>query len=415
MDAVPLCVIVNLISFESKAERKHHIPSLKKDFFVSFLEGFAMAWSVSITVPIVILCAFGSAIFSGLTLGLLSLDLVQLKLITHQSNQSAEEEKQAALAKRILKIRTDSNYLLVTLLVGNVAVNSAFSILLGELTTRLVGFLISTVVITIFGEIIPQAICTRYGLVIGGFFYPLLVVLEWGLYPVVKPMAMLLNYVLGEDLGTFYSKKQLKALMDIHDKDGHVLTRDEAQILKGGLNFSLLKTRDVMTPIDRIYGLDIDGIFNFSTAATILKEGYSRVPVFDKTKSQCIVGLLFVKDLVLVDPSTEVPIRNILAVFGRQIYAVDSDTRLLSLLSDFKKGETHLAVVRNIITDTDFDPYYEHIGIITLEDVLEEILQDEIRDEFDIREGTSRDRSFIEGSNKEDFAALMMGRIRLFD
>ncbi|KAF8819640.1 CBS domain-containing protein, partial [Cardiosporidium cionae] len=296
-----------------------------------------MAWPSSITIPVVILCAFGSAIFSGLTLGILSLDLVQLKLLTHQSNKTIEEEKQAALAKRILKIRKDSNYLLVTLLVGNVAVNSAFSILLGGLTNRLIGFLISTVVITIFGEIIPQAVCTRYGLIIGGYFYPLLVVLEWGLYPLVKPMAMLLNLALGEDLGTFYNKKQLKALVDIHDEDAHVLTRDEAQILKGGLNFSLLKTSDVMTPIDKIYGLNIDEVFNFTTAASILKEGFSRVPVFDKTKTQSIVGLLFVKDLVLVDPSTEVPIRNILAVFGRQIYAVDSDTRLISLLTDFKK------------------------------------------------------------------------------
>ncbi|KAF8819639.1 hypothetical protein IE077_000729, partial [Cardiosporidium cionae] len=77
--------------------------------------------------------------------------------------------------------------------------------------------------------------------------------------------------------------------------------------------------------------------------------------------------------------------------------------------------ETHLAVVRNIITETDFDPYYEHIGIITLEDVLEEILQDEIQDEFDIREGLPQAQSFSDRPEKEDFASLMLGRIRLFD
>lgn len=72
--------------------------------------------------------------FSGLTLGLLTLDIVQLKLLINRPNKTPKDEKNAKYARKILPLRSDGNYLLVTLLTGNVAVNAGFSILLGDLT-----------------------------------------------------------------------------------------------------------------------------------------------------------------------------------------------------------------------------------------------------------------------------------------
>ncbi|CBZ50696.1 hypothetical protein NCLIV_011630 [Neospora caninum Liverpool] len=334
-------------------------------------------------ITLAVVCAIGSAMFSGLTLGLLTLDIVQLKLLINRPNKTPEDERNAKYARKILPLRSDGNYLLVTLLTGNVAVNAGFSILLGDLTDGLVGFLISTVVITIFGEILPQAACARHGLVVGGVLAPLVYALEWLLFPVVKPIAMILNCVLGEDLGTIYDKKQLSALVDYHDNVVHVLTRDEARILKGGLEFAFTRAEEVMTPMDEVYGIDVDSKLNYDVLSEVLSSGYSRIPVFDRSGPQCIVGLLFVKDLILVDCHAEVEVRKLLQFFGRGLYAVDDDTPLLELLKTFKQGHTHLAVVRRVSDDGDGDPFYIHAGIITLEDVMEEILQDEINDEFE--------------------------------
>lgn len=97
-----------------------------------------------------------SAMFSGLTLGLLSLDKTGLEIV-----MEGEDAKNAAAAKKIYPIRKRGNLLLCTLLLGNVAVNALLSILMAEKAGGLVGFLVSTFVIVIFGEIIPQAVCSR--------------------------------------------------------------------------------------------------------------------------------------------------------------------------------------------------------------------------------------------------------------
>ncbi|KFH08334.1 CBS domain-containing protein [Toxoplasma gondii MAS] len=346
-------------------------------------DGLAAAIPPAGSITLAVFCAIGSAMFSGLTLGLLTLDIVQLKLLINRPNKTAQDERNAKYARKILPLRSDGNYLLVTLLTGNVAVNAGFSILLGDLTDGLVGFLVSTVVITIFGEILPQAACARHGLVVGGVLAPVVYALEWLLFPVVKPIAMILNCVLGEDLGTIYDKKQLSALVDYHNNVVHVLTRDEARILKGGLEFAFTRAEEVMTPMDEVYGIDVDSKLNYDVLSEVLSSGFSRIPVFDRSNSQCIVGLLFVKDLILVDCHAEVEVRKLLQFFGRGLYAVDDDTPLLELLKTFKQGHTHLAVVRRVSDDGEGDPFYIHVGIITLEDVMEEILQDEINDEFE--------------------------------
>ncbi|KAL8273941.1 hypothetical protein Esti_002120 [Eimeria stiedai] len=374
------------------------------------------ALPLAVSICLAFLCALGSAIFSGLTLGLLTLDLVQLKLVIDRPKETRADEINSRYARRILPLRKDGNYLLVTLLAGNVAVNAGFSLLLGGLTDGLVGFLVSTVVITIFGEILPQAICARHGLKVGGNLAWFVWLLEWVLYPVVKPIALALNYMLGEDIGTIYDRKQLRALVEYHDNVVHVLTSDEARILKGGLDFAFVRVDKVMTPIEQVYGLEIDTKLTFDRISRILSCGFSRIPVLDSSSPQCIVGLLYMKDLALFDPYAEgtfsrarapaskkgltadtthacidacmrsvsaVEVRTLLHLFGRNVYAVDDDTALLDLLTAFKKGHTHLAVVRSVVNTGEGDPYYRHVGIITLEDIIEEILQDEIHDEFD--------------------------------
>ena len=131
---------------------------------------------------ILVLVAF-SGLFSGLTLGLLGLDLIGLKIV--MEGGSEEEKKYAEI---IYPVRKNGNLLLCTLLLGNVAVNALLSILLADLTSGLVGFLASTILIVIFGEILPQASCSRYALFIGAKAVPIVKVIMVFLYVFAKPI-----------------------------------------------------------------------------------------------------------------------------------------------------------------------------------------------------------------------------------
>lgn len=110
---------------------------------------------LAVRIPLMILCITLSAIFSGLNLGYLGLDPKYLELLTIGPFESKQDEKLAKLAKTILPLRTRGNLLLSTILLGNIAVNSALAILMAGFTSGIVGLLVSTFIIVIVGEIVP--------------------------------------------------------------------------------------------------------------------------------------------------------------------------------------------------------------------------------------------------------------------
>jgi hypothetical protein len=115
--------------------------------------GWISAVPVVVQILLTILLLSLSAIFSGLTLGLMSLDITGLEIV-----MAGDDPKQAEYAKNIYPVRKKGNLLLCTLLLGNVAVNSLLSIIMASFTSGTVGFLTSTILIVIFGEILPQAL-----------------------------------------------------------------------------------------------------------------------------------------------------------------------------------------------------------------------------------------------------------------
>ena len=160
-------------------------------------------------VAIVVLIGF-SGLFSGLNLGLMSLDPVGLEIVLGSDNP-----KHIAAAQRIKPLRDRGNWLLCTLLLGNVAVNAELSILLADKTTGTIGFVVSTALIVVFGEIIPQALCSRYALEIGAKTVWIVWPLMFAMAAVAWPISFILDYILGEELGTMYSNKELSKLVDI--------------------------------------------------------------------------------------------------------------------------------------------------------------------------------------------------------
>jgi metal transporter CNNM len=216
-----------------------------------------------------------SALFSGLTLGLLGLDKTGLEIV-----MDGGDEKNAAYARIIYPVRKNGNLLLCTLLLGNTSVNALLSILLADKAGGIIGFIASTFTILIFGEIGPQALCSRYALEIGSKAVPLVRVIMVILYPITKPLSWILDQALGEELTTTYSSSELLKMFEIHVKE-NALDQDTANTMTGALTFKDTRVRQVMTPIANAFMLSMDEKLNFEIIAAIFKTGYSRIPVYE--------------------------------------------------------------------------------------------------------------------------------------
>ncbi|EED95454.1 predicted protein, partial [Thalassiosira pseudonana CCMP1335] len=287
---------------------------------------------------IVILLVF-SALFSGLTLGLMSLDLSGLEIVM----ANADDPGLARAAKAIYPVRKNGNLLLCTLLLGNVGVNSLLSILMADLTSGLVGFLASTFSIVILGEIIPQAVCSRFPLQVGEKTVPLVRVFILLLCVIAYPMAFILNKIMGHEIGTTYSASEMAKLIEMHVQTGHFQS-DTGAAMTGALRIHSISVKEAMTPLMNTFMLSADEKLGFDTVAKIFKTGYSRIPVYEVSKSN-VIGLLFVKDLIFLDPEDEIPVKNFVQIFGRGLHIVWPDDKLGSVLKLLKKGRSHMALV----------------------------------------------------------------------
>ena len=167
------------------------------------IEEKSVSWQQYVVIFIL---AIMSGMFSGLNLGLLGLDVKNLELLTKGPFNDEDEAKTAEYANKILPIRRRGNLLLCTILLGNVTVNSGLSILMGDLTSGIWGLIISTAIITVFGEIIPQAICTRYGLFVGAHTTWFIYLFMFVTFPISFPISAILDKVLGEEVGNVLSK-----------------------------------------------------------------------------------------------------------------------------------------------------------------------------------------------------------------
>lgn len=173
-------------------------------------------------IILIVLLILFSAFFSGLTLGLMGLDKTGLEIV-----MEGDDPINAEYAKKIYPIRKRGNLLLCTLLLGNVCVNSLLSILTADKFGGAIGLVSSTMLIVIFGEIVPQALCQRHSLYIGSRSVPVVRVVMIFLMPVSYPLSVALDYWLGEELATTYSTAELGKLLQIHVQE-NVMDPDTA-------------------------------------------------------------------------------------------------------------------------------------------------------------------------------------------
>lgn len=305
-----------------------------------------------------------SGLFSGLNLGMFSISLTSLE------RKIKLGDKDAA---KIYQVRKNGSLLLVTLLLGNVAVNAAMAIFLGSIATGLIAGIVSTGLIVIFGEIIPQAFFTRYAMQFGAKLVWLIRLFIILLYPFSKPLALMLDKILGKEMPSIWSKQEIQEIIKHHeDSPDSNIDEDEERIILGALTFSEKKAINIMTPKTVIYYLNSKKTITQDLLDEIREKGFSRIPVYNK-ETDNMSGILYSKDLIGLHGDSNLQVKDM--VQDKEIVSVDSNTKLDYLFNLLIKKRVHMAFIFN-----EFGVFY---GIVTLEDIIEEILKIEIVDEDD--------------------------------
>lgn len=322
---------------------------------------------VSVVALVVLLMC--SALISGAEVAFFSL------------TQSQLDSDSKTFKNRILvaKLLSTPKRLLATILVANNFINIAIVLLFASLSSVLLDhfsdtfrFVVEVVIVTflilLFGEILPKVYASRNNEKFSGFMARPLVILEKLFAVLSVPMQMGTTF-LEDKLAKTKSNLNVNQLSQALELTSEEETTDEEQkMLKGIVSFGNTDTRQVMRPRIDIFALDITASFS-EIVIQITKAGYSRIPVYEESLDK-ILGILYVKDLLPFLDRKIVKWQELI----REPFFVPENKKLDDLLNEFQDMKVHLAIV--------VDEYGGTSGIVSLEDIIEEIIGD-ISDEFD--------------------------------
>jgi len=330
--------------------------------------------NISFLVSIIVLAVllFCSALISGAEVALFSLTKSDIDTAT------TERTKSIGIITSLLE---KPKKLLVTILVANNFINIAIVILfayLGEflfssIKNSIVRFLLevvsATFLILLFGEIIPKIYASRNSVKFSIIMARPLKILD----VIFSPVSMPLRYItiqiqnkLGKQKSNI-SVDQLSQALELTDDND--TTKEEQQILQSIVSFGNTDTKQVMRPRMDIFAINIEADFN-TIIPEIIGNGYSRIPVYEESIDK-VVGILYVKDLLPHLNKTSFDWTSIL----REPFFVPENKKLDDLMQEFQTKKVHLAVV--------VDEYGGTSGVVSLEDIIEEIVGD-ISDEYDV-------------------------------
>ncbi|EPY50586.1 morphology protein [Schizosaccharomyces cryophilus OY26] len=300
-------------------------------------------------------------VFAGLTIGLMGCDEVYLQVL-----EQSGDRYERTYAKKVLKLlNRGKHWVLVTLLLGNVIVNETLPIVFDSIIGGgWPAVLISTAAIVIFGEVIPQALCVRYGLSIGAKLEPLVLFMMYLLMPIAYPTALLLDACLGEDHGIMYKKSGLKTLVTLHRDLGlDKLNQDEVTIITAVLDLREKSAKSIMTPIEDVFTLPMDRVVDEQLIGDIICAGYSRIPVHRPGFPHDFIDDCW--------PVSKFALATLPQTFP--------DTSCLDLMNYCQEGKSHMILISDHPGDK-----FGALGVITLEDIIEELIGEEIIDETDV-------------------------------
>ncbi|CAD8137953.1 unnamed protein product [Paramecium octaurelia] len=339
-----------------------------------------------------------AAICSGMTVGYLSVDELQLEIYKEQGTH--EQQRQANV---ILPIIKQHHMLLCTLLIGNAFCMESLPIFFDKVVPPAFAVLISVIFIIFAGEIIPQALCTGpKQLVIAEKLTPIVKILMILFWPISYPLAKLLDSYFGEHGSTRFQKNELKALIELHGIQKHATGGDHANEDQGftqaeiNMITSTIDLRDktvgqVMVPIKDVFSVNKNNELNKETLARIASSGYSYVTIYENQKEN-IIGTIRSKQLI----DMELTKRKIseLDNLVKPVLFISGDTSLFEMLMIFKQKKTKIAFVvetnKNDQANTSRSPNFQVvddktqknvIGLISLKMLFEEIVKKEFHDQ----------------------------------
>lgn len=338
-----------------------------------------------------------SALISGAEVAFFSLQLKYLEELYDTDNENE--------VKKVIELLKKPKRLLATVLVVNNFINIAIVLLFSLLSKAFLSGIenpiilliievgVITFIILIFGEILPKIYANRNALAFSKMMAPLIIILDqYLLFWITYPMSRTTTFIekrLG-DKGNQFSIDKLSQALELTDDDE--TTTDEQRILEGIVNFGNTDTREVMCPRMDMFALS-DDLTMEEIIPIISEQGFSRIPVYTE-KKDTIKGILYVKDLL---PNIHLEKFHWQKLLKQPLY-VPENKKLDDLLKEFQLKKNHLAIV--------VDEYGGTSGLITLEDIMEEIVGD-ISDEFD-----EVDSSY---SKLDDFNYLFEAKISLKD
>jgi CBS domain containing-hemolysin-like protein len=307
-------------------------------------------------------------------------------------------------AKLIEKLTEDPNKLLGSILVGNNVVNIGASALATSVAVKAfaesgvgIATAIMTILILIFGEITPKSIAKQRSEGVALKVSSSVNIIVKILRPFVAIFTFISSTVLklfGGDLNKdqpFITQEELKTMVDVGEEEG-VLEEEEKEMIFNVFEFGDIQVKDVMVQRVDIVALGLDSTYD-DVIDIIKEEQFSRIPVYNDSIDD-IIGIMYVKDLILLNNKDNFKVQDCI----REAYYTFEFKKVTELFKEMKKSRNHMAVV--------LDEYGGTVGIVTIEDLLEEIVG-EIEDEYDELEEE------IEVVKEDEY--IVDGRIRLDD
>ena len=366
-----------------------------------------------------------AGMMSGLTVGYLSVDQLTMEL-----RQTTGTQMEKEYSKVILPVLSNRHWLLCTLLLMNSFAMEALPVFLDRVFSRFAAVVISVTLLLIFGEVIPQALCTGPRQIqIAAMAAPMtrfLMIVSW---PITFWLGKALDIILGEQGKTRYQNQDLKALVEMHTYDALKkiseeeeknpfipkddipkpsntmgLSPEEANLMISALEIREKKVVEIMISFDKVYALKHEEPINRKKVLEILEKGFSRIPVFRNDDKTDLIGLLRIKQLISIDFNQNRSLKD-LGIRLKLPLVISPKMTLIELLREFRKGKSHMAFITEQVellqaklglnrnNSVQFNLRYNEtfadvkkikvLGIVTLEDVIEEIFNLEIMDEED--------------------------------
>ena len=328
-------------------------------------------WQILLLIVLIYLSSFFSASETALT----SVSRLRLRSLADDGN------RRAALALRL--IDEEQQKMLTTILIGNNIVNLTASAIAGVMTARIAGTLgvgigtaVLTLVILIFGEISPKTAASieseKIALRNVRVIHALMIVLT----PLIAAINGVARGVLWlirvdpKDYSTATTEDELRTMVEVSHEDG-IIENDEKEMINNVFDLTDSQARDVMVPRVDVVSIDVNTSYE-DLMKVFSEQKYTRLPVYDGSPDD-IIGIINMKDILLYDQSTPFILKD----YVREAFFTHEFKNTYELFLEMRKAAVTMSIV--------LDEYGIMVGIITMEDILEEIVG-EIRDEYDEQE-----------------------------